>query len=336
MTDAGTKTTETVLDVRGLSVAFDTPDGVVNAVNDVSFSLKAGQCLGVVGESGSGKSQTFMAIMGAIARNGRTSGEAVYDGRNLLEMPRTELNQIRGDRITLVLQDALTSLTPHMRIGNQLTEGLIVHKGLSKADARARALEVLDLVRIPEAAHRMRSYPHELSGGMRQRITIALSLLCEPDILIADEPTTALDVTVQAQILDIFDDLRRDTDTAIVLITHDLGVIAGRADEVLVMYSGGVAELAPMQELFKTPYHPYTEGLLAAMPRFDGNTDQPMVAIPGQPPNLLSPPAGCSFSPRCPSVRERCRAERPNVGSFGETRRVACHFPRHDEPATQS
>jgi len=316
----------TVLEVSDLAVAFATPEGAVRAVDGVSFSLRAGRCLGVVGESGSGKTQTFMAIMGVLPDNATATGRAVFDGRDLLQAPVGELNGIRGSRMTLVMQDALSALTPHMRIGDQLKEVLYVHRGVSRHEAERRVLEVLDKVRMPDARRRMKMYPHELSGGMRQRVTIGMSLLCDPDVLIADEPTTALDVTIQAQILDIFDDLRRDTRTAIVLITHDLGVLAGRADDVMVMYGGRIVEQAPVREFFSAPWHPYSRGLLDAIPRLDGAADGRLIAIPGRPPDPRALPGGCAFAPRCPHRRSVCGDERPELRRSDTGRGFACHF----------
>lgn len=315
----------TILDVKNLTASFETPDGVLNAVNGVSFSLQAGQTLGVVGESGSGKTQSFMAVLGALPDNGSVSGSAIFDGQDLLQLSKAKLNKIRGSRIAFVMQDSLSTLTPHMRVGDQMAEVLRIHKNLSNQEAEKRVLEVLELVRIPEAAQRMRAYPHELSGGMRQRINIGMALLCDPDILIADEPTTALDVTIQEQVLDIFDDLRQKTRTAIVLITHDLGVLAGRADEVMVMYGGRLMERAPVEELFSTPWHPYTEGLLKAVPQLNADVTKPLETIPGRPPDLLALPSGCPFAERCPKKQDRCVNEMPAFEDDGK-RGFACHF----------
>lgn len=314
-----------VLDVRDLKVAFNTPDGVVEAVNGVSFSLEAGKCLGVVGESGSGKTQTFMAIMGVVPDNATVTGCAMFDGRDLLSLPTKEMNKIRGARMAFVMQDALSALTPHMRIGKQLSEVLRIHKGMSAKDADRKVLDVLDQVRIPEASRRMAMYPHELSGGMRQRVTIGMALLCDPDILIADEPTTALDVTIQAQVLDLFDELRRNTDTAIVLITHDLGVLAGRADDVMVMYGGRVAERADVNTFFDAPMHPYSIGLLDAIPRIESPVDQALTVIPGRPPDLSALPAGCAYAPRCPKKIDICDTDLPVLTTYDGDHLTACH-----------
>ena len=301
----------TVLDIHNLNVRFAVRDGEVAAVNDVSLSVAKGECLGIVGESGSGKSQTFMAAMGLLATNGKASGEVNFHGQNLLTLSDTALNVLRGNRMTMVFQDPMTSPTPHMRVGRQLTEVLQRHKGLDAAAARTQAVAMLARVHIPEPERRMNMYPHELSGGLRQRVMIAMALLCGPELLIADEPTTALDVTVQAQILDVIREMKDTLHTAVVLITHDLGVIAGLADHVAVMYAGRVVETADARSLFKAPKHPYTQSLLACTPRLDELTQSTLVTIPGQPPNLERLPPGCAFHPRCPYVMARCRVERP-------------------------
>ncbi|MEQ5776905.1 ATP-binding cassette domain-containing protein [Thalassospira sp. NFXS8] len=322
-----------ILDVQGLTTVFKTHDGDVKAVNDVSFSIKAGEALGVVGESGSGKSQTFLSIMGLLASNGYSTGSAKLTGQELIGLPTSDLNKVRGLRMSMIFQDPMTSLNPYMRISKQLSEVLVHHKGMSEKDARASALAMLDRVRIPEARKRFDMYPHEFSGGMRQRVMIAMALLCEPELLIADEPTTALDVTVQAQILDLLGDLKRDLNTAIVMITHDLGVVAGICDHVQVMYAGRIIESAPVNELFANPQHPYTAGLLASSPRLDVvNSDEKLITIPGQPPNLQRLPAGCSFAPRCPHAFDRCIAELPiprttTTTSSTDTPHIkACHL----------
>jgi oligopeptide/dipeptide ABC transporter ATP-binding protein len=261
--------TAPILEVTNLNVKFSTPDGEVHAVRDASFTIYEGECLGVVGESGSGKSQTFLASIGLLAANGRASGSVKFRGQEILGLSQSKLNEFRGSKITMIFQDPLTSLTPHMRIGTQLVEALELHRGLPSDEAERRALEMLELVRIPEAARRMRQYPHELSGGMRQRAMIAMAMVCGPDLLIADEPTTAVDVTVQAQILEIMRDLKRELKTAIVLISHDMSVIAGTADQVQVMRGGGIVETGSVDEVFYKPRHPYTRVLLDAMPRVD-------------------------------------------------------------------
>ncbi|MDX2145848.1 MAG: ATP-binding cassette domain-containing protein [Rhodospirillaceae bacterium] len=314
----------TVLDIRNLNVRFATPDGEVSAVNDVSLSLAKGECLGIVGESGSGKSQTFMAAMGLLATNGRASGEILFRGTNVLTASESELNAIRGDRMSMIFQDPMTSLTPHMKIGRQLGEVLVRHRGMSEAEARVHSLAMLKRVHIPEAERRLDMYPHELSGGLRQRVMIAMALLCEPEAVIADEPTTALDVTVQAQILQLIREIKDSLHTAVILITHDLGVIAGLADRVAVMYAGRIVEVGDVRSIFADPRHPYTQGLLACTPRLDGAGEGKMITIPGQPPNLQRLPSGCAFHPRCVHVADRCKAESPKLELLSTARAKAC------------
>ena len=320
-----------LLDVSGLEVAFDTPDGVIRAVNGINFVLERGQTLGIVGESGSGKSQTVLAMMGLLATNGRASGQARFDGQDLLGLPSRELNRIRGNRVAMIFQDPMTSLNPYLTIERQMTEVLEFHKGLNRRAARSRAIEALDAVKIPDAARRIGMYPHEFSGGMRQRVMIAMALLCEPAVLIADEPTTALDVTVQAQIIMLLRDLQRDHGTAIVLITHDLGVVAGLCDEVMVLYGGRVMEQGTAESIFYHPTHPYTLGLLGAVPRLD-DLDQPLTAIPGAPPDMAGLTLGCPFSARCRMADARCQATpallSPLAGRSGSLR--ACHHSPAD------
>ncbi|OYQ36523.1 ABC transporter ATP-binding protein [Niveispirillum lacus] len=323
-----------VLEVRDLSVRFATPDGEVSAVNGVSFDVNEGECVGIVGESGSGKSQLFMSVMGLLARNGRTLGSAKYRGTELVGMPVKELNKIRGDKIAMIFQDSMTGLTPHLRIGRQMTEVLVQHKGMSEAQAVKRALDMLNLVRIPEAARRLAQYPHELSGGMRQRIMIAMALLCEPELLIADEPTTALDVTVQAQILDLMADLKRVTKAAIVLITHDLGTVAGLCDKVQVMYGGRFMETGTVRDIFYEPAHPYAAGLLSSMPRLTEERSEKLYAIPGQPPNLQRLPKACPFQERCDFVHDRCATELPLLREVGPGHTKACHLVSLQNPVT--
>jgi len=313
-----------LLEIEDLKVTFKTADGEVNAVNGVSFGIDAGETLAIVGESGSGKSQTAFATMGILAQNGRATGRAMFDGRDLLTMKRRDLNKIRSRDIAMIFQDPMTSLNPYLRISDQMAEVLQIHKGMSKRDAVREATIMLDAVKIPDAKNRITMYPHEFSGGMRQRIMIAMSLLCQPKLLIADEPTTALDVTVQAQIMDVLSDLRRDLGTAVILITHDLGVVAGFCDRTLVMYGGQVMEEAETGALFKSPTHPYTKGLLRAVPRLDRDDDA-LQTIAGEPPDMSRLPVGCPFSPRCDMVLERCPSNRPPLETIGDRRR-ACHL----------
>ncbi|HZF15213.1 MAG TPA: ABC transporter ATP-binding protein [Steroidobacteraceae bacterium] len=317
-----------LLEISGLNVRFSTPEGEVAAVRDVSLQLQAGECLGVVGESGSGKSQVFLAALGLLARNGSVDGTARFDDFALIGGKRADLNRIRGARIGMIFQDPMTSLAPHLTIGEQLSEVLQFHRGLDRRSASDRAREQLERVHIGDAATRLGQYPHELSGGMRQRVMIAMALLCEPQLVIADEPTTALDVTVQAEILALFRELRSTTRLALAVISHDAGVIAELCDRVAVMYAGRVVEEAAVDTIFTTPRHPYTQGLLAAVPRIDGTLDGPMQTVPGQPPAALEDIPGCSFAARCPRVGDRCRVERPELRANGNPMHIyACHHP---------
>jgi oligopeptide transport system ATP-binding protein len=316
----------TLLQVKNLGVRFATHDGMVHAVNGVSFDLDRGQTLGIVGESGSGKSQSVLAMMGLLARNGAASGEALYQGRNLLTMSQSALNDVRGNHLSMIFQDPMTSLNPYLTVERQMTEVLELHKGMDRRAAKKRSIELLDAVRIPDAVRRVGMYPHEFSGGMRQRVMIAMALLCEPDLLIADEPTTALDVTVQAQILTLLKELQRDFGTAIIMITHDLGVVAGLCDKVMVMYGGRVMEYAAADHIFYRPTHPYTIGLLGALPRLDDDGES-LTSIPGNPPNLARMPAGCPFCERCRHATAQCASTMPELETVGDGGLAlrACH-----------
>ena len=300
-----------LLEVKDLDVGFDTPEGEVHAVNHLNFSLEAGDTLALVGESGSGKTQTVMAILGLLAENGHVSGQALFKGKDLLQMNTLELNQHRGNEIALIFQDPMTSLNPYLRIEKQMIEVVVYHKGLKKAEARAQAVEMLRAVHIPDPERIIRQYPHELSGGMRQKVMVAMGLLCEPELLIADEPTAALDVTVQAQITRLMSALREKSNAAIILISHDLGIVAGLCDRVLVMYAGEAVECGSVDQIYYDPKHPYTQGLLNSVPRLDRPEDTELVTIPGNPPNLLTLPGGCKFRDRCPKAFEACSEKPP-------------------------
>ena len=321
-----------LLEVRDLTTRFRTDDGIVKAVSGVNFSLDRGQTLGVVGESGSGKSVTFLTLMGLVdRRHAQVSGSVLFDGQEILGASGSRLQKIRGQRIGMIFQDPMTSLNPVKRIGWQLEEAVMLHNDVTRDEARRRSVEALQEVEIPRADSRIDDYPHQFSGGMRQRVMIAMALINKPEVIIADEPTTALDVTTQAQILRLMNKLQDDRGTAIVMITHDLGVVAELSNDVLVMYGGRVVEEAKVDDLFAKPEMPYTWGLLGSLPRLDIVSDR-LEQIPGQPPSLLHPPQGCAFNPRCPYVFDRCRTELPELrpSPVGVEHRFRCHLGDED------
>lgn len=313
-----------LLDVSDLTVTFQTNDGPVNAVNGLSFDVAEKETLAIVGESGSGKSQTAFAIMGLLAKNGGATGRVEFDGADLLSLSKRQLNKVRSNQIGMIFQDPMTSLNPYIRVSDQMAEVLQLHKGLSKRDAIAEAVQMLDAVRIPDAKARISMFPHEFSGGMRQRIMIAMALLCRPRLLIADEPTTALDVTVQAQIMKLLGEIREEFNTAVILITHDLGIVADFCDRTLVLYGGQIMEEGPTGDVFADPAHPYTRGLLKAVPRLDRDTET-LQTIAGEPPDMSHLPAGCPFSPRCEIARDYCSTRPLVLEPLGDNRTRACH-----------
>jgi peptide/nickel transport system ATP-binding protein len=317
--------------VADLQVHFTTDDGVVKSVDGLSFHLDRGQTLGIVGESGSGKSVTSMAVMGLhTAKNAHISGSIKLAGQELVGADKETVRKLRGKNMAMIFQDPLSSMHPFYTVGNQIVEAYRIHNDVSRKAARAHAIEMLDRVGIPEPGKRVDAFPHQFSGGMRQRAMIAMSLSCDPDLLIADEPTTALDVTVQAQILDLIRDLQKEFNSAVVIITHDLGVVAELADDILVMYAGRAAEYGSAEQLFNAPEHPYTWGLLGSMPRFDRAPTDRLLPIKGTPPSLIRVPEGCAFNPRCdfqPRVGSACLVERPDLHDNGGDHFVACHIP---------
>ncbi len=326
-----------LLEVKNLTTRFRTREGYVQAVNGVSFQINEGEAIGIVGESGSGKSVTSLSIMRLLPVPPAeiVEGSSVlFEDKDLVDLNESEMRQIRGGKIAMIFQDPISSLNPVMNIESQLLEPLQVHLGLKGQEARTRARELLQAVGIPDAERRMRGYPHQFSGGMRQRVMIAIAIAANPKLLIADEPTTALDVTVQAQILELIARLRRDLNTAVMLITHDLGVVAGVTDRILVMYAGHIAEHAPTEALFADPRHPYTLGLLGAVPRLDAVRGSELVTIPGSPPDLLHPPQGCPFQPRCPFKIDKCKAYPPDL-AVGPNHTAACWVDVRD-PAEQA
>ena len=320
-------TTPPLLQIEDLRVTFATPDGAVHALRGVDLTVHDGEVLGIVGESGSGKSVMMLAVMGLLPRRTTIEGSIRFRGDELLGRRERDLRTLRGSKLAMVFQDPMTSLNPVQRVGRQVAEAYRVHNDASKRDAAQRATALLDLVGIPDASRRAREYPHEYSGGMRQRAMIAMAIANDPDLLIADEPTTALDVTVQAQVLETLVRVQEQLHTSIVLITHDLGVVARMADRVLVMYAGDAVEQGTVDDIFERPRHPYTVGLLRSLPRLDDTGARTLVPIPGTPPSLLHPPPGCPFHPRCPMVQDRCRHDRTALHDIGEgAHHSACHF----------
>jgi oligopeptide transport system ATP-binding protein len=315
-----------LLEVKGLETRFYTQEGVVKAVNGISYHLGEGETLGIVGESGCGKSVSVLSMMRLIpSPPGKiTGGEVLFEGRDLLKMDMEEIRHVRGNRIAMVFQDPMTSLNPVLTIGRQVSEALELHMGMDKAQATRRSIELLEMVGIPQADQRIRDYPHQFSGGMRQRVMIAMALSCNPQILIADEPTTALDVTIQAQIVELVKRLRDEIGMAVIWITHDLGVVAGLVDRVNVMYAGFIAEMGSVKDIYARPRHPYTIGLLGSLPRLDESSHTRLVSIEGLPPDLVSPPPGCPFAPRCEFVIDRCLDENPGLESVGLDHMAAC------------
>jgi oligopeptide transport system ATP-binding protein len=321
------------LSIEDLSVSFAEGRTLIPAVREVCLAVAPRECVGIVGESGSGKTQMFMAAMGLLAGGARARGRVRFEGADILGSPPSQLNRIRGSKLSMIFQDPMTSLTPHLKIGAQLAEVLVQHAGRSWSEARLAARRMLERVRVPEPQRRMNQYPHELSGGLRQRVMIGMSLLCEPSLVIADEPTTALDVTLQAQIIDLLLVMRVEVGMALVLISHDLGVVAGLADRILVMYAGRIVESAAAADLFRHARHPYTAELLKCVPRLSGPRLERLPTMPGQPPRPQDPVAGCAFAPRCPRAAERCRVERPLLeegaaAASGVAHLAACHFPQ--------
>jgi peptide/nickel transport system ATP-binding protein len=322
---------EPLLELKDLRVSFPTEDGLVRAVNGVSLSIMPGETLGVVGESGSGKSVTFLTVMGLINRKSAiVEGEVLFQGEDLLKLPVDELKKIRGSKIGMVFQDPMTSLHPFYKVGYQLAETILAHEKVSKKEANERAVDMLRTVGIPQPDARAKQYPHEFSGGMRQRAMIAMGLSLNPDLLIADEPTTALDVTVQAQILELIDRLKEEFNAAVVMITHDLGVVAEHADDIQVMYAGRVVEFGDVDDIYYGPRHPYTWGLLGSIPKLTDAVKERLRPIEGLPPSMINVPAGCSFNPRCPHRFDRCLTEEPELTPLDGHHAAACHLSLAD------
>lgn len=317
---------DVILKVNNLRTHFNTDDGIVKAVDGVSFQLKKGEMLGIVGESGSGKSVTNLSLMKLIpSPPGKIiSGTAIFKDKNIFDMNEDEIRALRGNRISMIFQDPMTSLNPFLKISTQMIETIVLHQRLDKLAAKQKAVEMLEMVGIPNPADRIDCYPHQFSGGMRQRVMIAMALSCDPEILIADEPTSALDVTIQAQIIELLQDLCRKLNTAVIMITHDLGVVAGICDTVCVMYAGRVVEKGSNDDIFKNPKHPYTQGLIKSVPRLDKPKQERLYSIEGQPPNVINLPECCPFHPRCERAMEKCKNTYPPVKDFGEGREVRC------------
>jgi peptide/nickel transport system ATP-binding protein len=325
---------DVVLSIEDLTVGFPTDDGLVKAVRGVSYELRRGEALGIVGESGSGKSVTSLAVMGLLPKTAKITGSAKVLGKEVLRLNDDQLSRIRGNHIAMIFQDPLTSLNPVYTIGTQISEAVLVHNDVSDAQAQRRAIELLDIVGIPFPEQRIHAYPHELSGGMRQRVVIAIAMANNPDVIIADEPTTALDVTVQAQVLSALETARKETGAALILITHDLGVIAGHVDRVNVMYAGKLVEAGTVDDIFYTPRMPYTLGLLGSLPRMDEARGARLTPILGTPPSLVNLPSGCPFAPRCPMAEQLCREEEPDLLPVDTGRHgAACHFSARIEGA---
>lgn len=315
-----------ILEVKDLSVSFDVYGGEVQAIRGVNFTVNEGEAVAIVGESGSGKSVTAQTVMRLIATPpGRIKkGSIMFNGKDILSLSEREMQKVRGNEIGMIFQDPMTSLNPTMTIGDQIMEGLIKHQRLSRSAAKERAVELLRMVGIPNPDVRLKQYPHNFSGGMRQRVMIAIALACKPSLLIADEPTTALDVTIQAQIMELMKDLQKQTKTSIILITHDLGVVADVCDRVIVMYAGQVVETGTIQEIFRNPQHPYTKGLLKSLPRLNQSKSEPLIPIHGTPPDLIKPPQGCGFCSRCDDAMRICVTNEPGVTTISETQMVRC------------
>lgn len=322
-----------LLEVKNLSVSFGSEESGVDIIKDLNFTLAHGETLGIVGESGSGKSVTSLAIMRLLSGNARVSGEIKLDDIDLLSLRETEMRDIRGNRISMIFQEPMTSLNPIQTCGKQIMESMLLHKKCDKQQAKERAIELLRLCGIPDPEQRFHEYPHQMSGGMRQRIMIAMALACRPALLIADEPTTALDVTIQAQILELMKDIKRQTDMSVIMITHDLGIVSDFCDRVLIFYTGQVVESAPVKGLFDKPLHPYTQGLIRAIPKLSEETDR-LEAIDGMVPDADSMPSGCHFHPRCPHAGERCRTESPKLCEVSDDRWVRCFL--YDERGTDA